>query len=357
VNGASTGQGYQPGDSFTVSVIHAEDVPFGGGQTGNDTQTWSVSGSVLHALSDYSLSLVTPNAYAYSDSGASLGFLINQGGIPYQLGDYFEFDIEGGHFKWRLNGGSWSSSIAIGTTALTGGVSANFIGGVAPSWAAGDRWSFGLNAVNGPDHLRQPTDGRCSWTGSTSIDFEGGAIVGFAIMDHAIPGDATIHLLGSDDDFATTPLDQVIPWRERNIWLPIVANRSAYRITVDKSGSIFWAFAGSPFEFRIKTGAVERGEVTMRRRLPGFGVRRGTSATIEHVALTQASADDGYERLCRACEEDGRRFGLLSHGNDNELAVVEFSGQDLEQTDLFHFQPNDSAKRLLSMTITADPIA
>ena len=188
--------GYQQGDSFAVSVLHAVPLPLGGGQTGDDTLTWSVIGSAAGALPDYAL--VTTALAPYDDSG-HLGFQITPGGIPFSLGDIFEFSIEGGHFQWQQDGGGWSSSTVIASTvSLIDGLSVNFTGGAAPSWVDSDQWSLTAEATNGVDGIRQPTDARMQWTGSTEIIIDPGAtlpIDGIFLGDHTIPSNATITLL------------------------------------------------------------------------------------------------------------------------------------------------------------------
>ena len=93
-------------------------------------------------ITDYALVTTAPAALPYSSGGDTVDFLITPGGIPFALGDTFVAEIEAAASKRRRDGGAWSSAIDIATTALADGLSVQFSGGVAPSWAAGDRWSY-----------------------------------------------------------------------------------------------------------------------------------------------------------------------------------------------------------------------
>ena len=347
--------GYQAGDTFTAAIVHAVPVPFGGGQTGDDTLTFSVVGDVVGRLPDYAL--VTTALAAYDDSG-HLGFSITPGGIAFALGDSFRFKIEGGHFQWRRDGGSWSADTEIASTvSLVDGLSANFDGGNAPSWVTNDEWSFKAEAINGPDGLRQPTDARCQWTGSTAIVVDPGdteAITGILIGDHTIPDSATITLDGSDDDFATTPFSQVIPWKQTHIYVPLTAERAKYRLSVNAAGSIQWLHLGDAFQASVNNGAIDLGKLIKRRRMPSIASRRSLHAQIDHAMMSQSSADDLDALLSHACEFDDGRIGIVPNDTDDDVGIVKFSAGTLEMNDALAFQ-SSSAVRLISVSLTLEP--
>jgi hypothetical protein len=347
--------GYQAGDTFTASIVHAEAVPFGGGQTGNDTLTFSVVGSIAGRRPDYAL--ITTALAAYSDSG-HLGFSIVPGGIDFALGDSFRFKIEGGHFEWRRDGGSWSSAIAIASAVvLADGLSVNFAGGNAPSWVVNDQWSFTAEAVNGVDGLRQPTDARCQWAGSTTIVVDPGAtdsISGILIADHTIDPTATITLQGSDDNFATTPFSQVIPWKLTHINVPLTgAKRAKYRLTVNKAGSIQWLHLGDPFQGAVNSGAIDAGKLIKRRRMPSIVSRRSLHAQIEHAMMSQASADALDAMLSHACEFDDGRIAIVPNDADDDVGIVKFAAGTLEMNDVLAYQ-SSAAVRLISVSLTLE---
>jgi hypothetical protein len=336
---------YQVDDTFSISIAHADPVPFGGGQPGDDTLTWAVSGSLDGPFADYAL--VTTALAAYSDGG--LAFTITPGGIPFQLGDTFTFAAVGGHFQWRQNGGSWSSSTVIGTTTLADGVSANFTGGASdPSWATGDTFSFKALAINGIDQATSPTDGRLTWTGSTTISVTPTSSVPvsrLSLWDHTIPSDAAIRLQGSDDNFATTPTDISVTWTERHILAVFDSvTRAKWRITIDKGGSIFWAFLGAQMQPMNPRSIRDVGIFTKRRRVPGLGVRSALAGEIKHEVVSQTSFEDFMDGLDYACANDDGTFGVVINEGLSEMMLVRFTGTEVEVTDLLDYQPLDAVK-------------
>jgi hypothetical protein len=345
---------YQQGDEFVIQINRAEPVALSGGQDGNDTLTWSVIGSVDGRLDDYALSTVTPNAY----SDAGLEFAITLGAVPFALGDRYTFTVEGSRAQWRINGGSWSAPIeAAGSVALTAGLSAVFTPGVAPSWVALDRWSFLAEAINGPARALQPTDDALSWTGSTAITITpaAGPVEGLLIADHRIPADATIELQGSDDAFATVLSTQTIDWRARHIWIPIESPRLAYRLLVNRGGSIRWLWVGDALQPSIPTGRPELGALVRRYQLPGIGRRLASGGTVRHEALTQAAVDDLVDALGWACEQDRRLIGILI--SDTEAAIVRVPDDPIEVEDLFTHQPTDINARRLTVSVDLEAAA
>lgn len=345
---------YQQGDSFTVQVNRAEPLGLSGGQDGDDTLTFSVIGSVAGRLDNYALDLTA--LAPYSDEG--LAFAITPGAVPFALGDRFRFRVEAARAQWRLNGGSWSAPIeAAGTVSLSSGVSAIFAPGVAPSWVAGDRWSFLAESINGPVQALQPTDAALSWTGSTSITITpaAGAIEGLLIADHTISADATITLQGSDNGFATVLSSQVIDWRVRHIWVPIESPRLAYRLLVDRGGSIRWLWLGGAAQPVLPTGKAELGALVRRFQLPSIGRRLASAATVRHEAVTQAAADGLVGGLAWACDFDRRLLGILI--SDVEPAIVRLPEDPIEVTDVFSHQPADINDRLLALSVDLEAVA
>lgn len=345
---------YQQGDEFVIQINRAEPVALSGGQDGTDTLTWSVIGSEAGRLDDYALSTVTPNAY----SDAGLEFAITLGAVPFALGDRYTFTVEGSRAQWRINGGSWSAPIeAAGTVALTAGLSAVFTPGVAPSWVALDRWSFLAEAINGPARALQPTDDALSWTGSTTITITpaAGPVEGLLIADHTIPADATIELQGSDDGFSTVLSTQTIDWRARHIWIPIESPRLAYRLVINRGGSIRWLWLGDALQPSIPTGRPELGALVRRYQLPGIGRRLASGGTVRHEALTQAAVDDLVGALAWACENDRRLIGILI--SDTEAAIVRVPDDPIEVEDLFEHQPADINARRLTVSVDLEAAA
>lgn len=355
------GGGYQNGDQFAVSVIHATPLQLGGGQTGDDTLTWSVIGKLLdgstNALANYSLLTTSPNAYA--DSG--LSFLITPAPIAFALGDTFRFSVEGGQFHWRRDGGSWSSDTDIdATVTLADGLVANFAGGNAPSWVAGDFWSFAAEATNGVQGIRSPGDARMVWTTSTTIAItpSDGAVDGIQIGDHTIPSDATITLQGSNDNFSTHT-DVVLPWYPGYIWAKLDMDFARYRLVINRGGSIQWLFLGDTFQPSLPTNLAELGTLTARSRIPNASRRRGTGVDVEHTALSWASAAEFTGLVLDACDSEGGRYGIALHDGLPDAAIVTTNGDTIERADSASggLQAGDPSRLLVSIKMTLDPIA
>jgi hypothetical protein len=344
---------YQQGDEFRIQINRAEPLALSGGQNGTDQLTWSVVGSVSGRLANYDLSTTTPGPY----SASGLGFAIGLGSVPFALGDRFTFRVEAARAQWRIDGGAWNGPIeAGGTVSLASGISAVFVPGVAPSWIAGDRWSFDVYAINGPARAIQPTDDALSWTGSTSIVLSpsAGAVGGLLIGDHSIPSDATLNLEGSDDSFATSPLSQSVAWARRHIWVPITQQRAQYRLTINRGGSIRWLWLGNPQTAALYSGNPELGRLVRRWQLPGQGRRLASGVTIEHEALQQTSVDSLLNGLSWACEQDRRMLGVLV--SPTEPAIVRVEEDGVEVTDLFSHQPAPD-KRALALTLQLEAVA
>jgi hypothetical protein len=265
--------------------------------------------------------------------------------------------IEGGHFEWRRDGGSWSSAQAIvDSFTLSDGLSITFDGGTAPSWFPGDQWSFTAEAVNGVDGIRQPTDARMQWTTSTQIDVTptDEDVEALFIGDHTIPADATITLLGSDDNFATTPLSTIIPYNAGNIFFRVTATHAKYRLTVNKGGSIQWLWMGDPLTLAIPSGVPEIGNLTKRWRMPGLTSRKALGAQIAHSFLSEASVDALVNGLSHACQYDDQRLGIVSTKLENEASIVVYSTDTLELTEEFNYQPL-TGDRYISVSLQLDP--
>jgi hypothetical protein len=351
VVGGSTGQGYQAGDTFNVGVQNAVPVPFGGGQAGDDTLTWSVVLGSGGRIDDYTLITTALAPYAWTDGSATLDFAITPGGIPFALGDRFVAEIEGGQFKWRRDGGSWSSNIDIGTTALADGLSAVFAGGVAPSWKVGDRWTYRAESTYGAVQLRTPLDGECEWSGSTVIEIAGGAINGVGLYRHRIPEGATITLTGSDDGFSTTPLSVTIPWRRDNIWQGAVANHAAYRISVNTSGALRWLYVGTGTKLQLSNGAYEVGRMVKRLRLASAIAPSGLGATVTHEALPSTATDALLALLEHAVELNDSLLGIIPNDAQPETGLARYESDTVEVADLRDFQPTDIGKLWQSVSL------
>lgn len=423
ISGVSGGtKAYRVGDVQNVAIVHADPLQFGGGQNGSDILTWNVHGSVTtfapylmltsipanransHAyLAGDKYKPVTPNLHWYVcvtdgtsassppsfptngttfsdgtatfvDAGlidgyanAGLSFSIAQGGVEFALGDEFAASIEGGHFEWNQDGGSFVGPVVIGTTSLADGISVTFEGGVAPSYVAGDEWDFAAIATNGPDNMKTPKGDRFNWTGSTQIDIaSAGAADMVFIGDHTIPSTATIRLRGSNDAFAHTVVDETIAWTEGNIFHPFNATTAAaWRLDITmgggEPGSIFWLWLAQVPPMRIWNGNNDIGALTKNLRLPdGLGTRFGIGYEAVYGRLGKTDYDGFVSSLNDARTNYGGRFGVVPNDLEDECGIVETDADSLQVKDLKDFQPRDvttsQGQRRHGFTLTMNPI-
>lgn len=347
---------YQAGDRIEFDVNYSSPVQLGGGQTGNDTLTFNVIGT-SQSFTQYALNTVTLNSY----SNAGLSFLITPGAIDFKLGDTYTFTVEGGRFKFRKDGGSWSANTSIQpTVSLSDGLSGVFQSGAAPSWITGDKWTFTAEAINGPDQLRQPTDSRAAWVNSTVLTITPSASASASailLCDHTIPSNAVIVLQGSNDNFATTPLNLTLTWRSDSIYATFTqASYAKYRITCDKGGTAQWPWLGDGLELKIPGGITELGKLKKKLRFPGLVARRALGVTVDHEALTKDSIDSLLDMLSHACEYDDRRIAIIPNDAEpDEVSLVQYSSDSLDIEDILDFQPRDHAYQLSKVSLTLEP--
>ena len=345
-NGRAT---YQQGDYIEWEIVRADPVALGGGQTGNDTITFSVRGSDVGALAPYSLYTPTPTSY----SNGGLSFTVTPGGIDFATGDRWTFSAEGGEFRWRVDGGGWTTADIAGTVALSSGVSASFAVGETPSFEVGDTYQLTALAINGAGQARSPDDGAMSWTSSQALTITPSpstAVECLLIAHHTIASTATITLAGSDDNFATTPYSATIPWARGTIGYLLDQSRTyaKWRVSINEAGSIGWVYLGAGAQLTLPSGKVENGD-WRQRVYPATAARsRAIAGDILHSAVTQASFDTLLESFESALTDDDGRMGIVSAAGDG--AFVRLDGDVLQLTDARLFQ-SAAANRLLSLTV------
>lgn len=280
---------YQIGDKLTLPIVSAQPLSLIGGQDSALTQHWTVAGSIAGPLPVYSFDPDSPVAYSQSvTGGGTVGFLLEPGGIPYAKGDKYTFASQGGHYQWRKNGGSYSSSIAIaaGPVALDSGLSISFNTGASPSFVADDVFSFLALQPYAASNLLSPGHAQWQWGGSGgSILFDCGSTQLFdaaAIAFHTLPIGSTLLLEGG----STT---SVADWSESLTWQAgdiakvfATPHTSRYvKLTVANAtgGGIGWLWAGAGLTTAYTA------DIQLRRK---YLVNRGTSAG--------ASSNDGLSQ-------------------------------------------------------------
>lgn len=349
-NGRAT---YQAGDYIEFMIVRADPVQLGGGQTGDDTLTFSVRGSDVGALDDYAL--VTTAPAGYSDGG--LSFTITPGAIDFEVGDRWTFSAEGGEFRWRIDGGSWTTADIAASVALTAGINAVFRPGATPSFVDGDVYQLAALASNGAGRVRKPDDESMTWTGSTQLDITPGdddTADTLLIGAHTIPSTATVTLTGSNDNWSTTAFSQIVPWATGSMAMLFDSTTCAkWRLAVNESGSIDWLYLGVPTR-PIVTGttATEHGNWRRRTRLANGQRSRGLGGTVSHDSCTQASIDDLLTAIEYAHTNDDGRIGVISPEGEATLCTV---ADDIDISDATGFQPAATARRV-SIALELAPV-
>jgi len=303
---------YAESDSITWEIIRADPVALGGGQTGDDTITFSVRGSAVGALTNYALDTTAP--VAYSDGG--LGFLITPGAIDFQVQDQWSFSAEGGTFRWRKNAGSWTTGVQIASTVtLSDGVSASFVPGQTPSWVTGDVYVLSALAVNGVAQIAAPDDGAFSWTGSTVIDITPtGAAACVMIASHTIPAGATITLSASDDNWATDAYSVALARQSGVICKLLDQSRThaKWRLTINTAGSIGWLYLGPGAQLYVDDTRTCPGDWAMQITTATARRARGVAGDVTHRLVTYSSWMTALDSIEHAAINDDGRLGVIS---------------------------------------------
>lgn len=358
---------YLPGDTYRIPVVMGRPLNFSGGVSGDDTLTWIVRSSTAGALDDYELDLAED---PYDDGGIT--FTINRGGIPFALGDAFTFAVEaGGQFRWRQDGGAWSADTAIAdSVALADGLTATFVPGQAPGFVAGDGYAFRVLQPYSPAHVLDPHGETWAWpsTGATlTLTWATDQTVEvIGLLRHGLTAPAWVEVTLKDGLGATLfawtptvapgPLVYVLPYVSHAV-------REMEIVTHDAAGmSLGWVYAGAPL------GTAHNARVTLRRayaldrdggrnpRGAYLGVGRGGEIAWENWLL-QDELDD-LLALVDACKADGDApLVLLPNIHaPQEAALVRVDGDAIEISDVFDYQPADTARRRLSLTLPLAPV-
>ena len=180
---------YQLGDLTYLPTIAQQNLHFHGGIDGDDLYTFGVRGE-LDTFPAYSLDRTAPARYYHR----KLSFQIEDGIVPFQVGDVFGFAIEGGHFVWRKDGGAWSSALQItqDLQSFDSGLRIGFDFGVTPSFMQGDLWEVLCVQENRTANMLTPWLARRKGTGNITIAFGAAIDVDTLIIDmHNLNGSIT----------------------------------------------------------------------------------------------------------------------------------------------------------------------
>lgn len=365
IGGAGSPATYQAGDAWVVPVVAASPRYFSGGMTGNNTHTWTVSGSVAGRLSNYVVVHGAEAAY----SAAGLAFTIYRGaGVPFALGDAFTFTAESPRWRWRADAGAWSAWADLPTdpAALADGLSAVFTPGAAPSWRSGDTFGFRALQPHSPDHIRQPDETRFRLA-NTSVEVlihpaSAAPVQALVIALHDLPPDSTITLSGGSTP-ATADWSDVVAWQPGVIahLLDRTATYYTLSITGAAGSSLGWVYLGEATQLTRPTSRCDIGDTfTMTigaglnpaSRLGGFG--RGAELAWELLAHDDLAA---LQAILRHAKQQGDEpIVLIPNWQHPDEAVLCRLPSELRPVDLFRLEPRERGRRIYSATLPLAPV-
>ncbi|MFZ5483475.1 MAG: hypothetical protein ACOZB0_04520 [Pseudomonadota bacterium] len=358
---------YAVGDTADVQIVAAGPAYLTGGVTGDDTLTWSVSGSLSGALPDYELTSDEPD---YTQAGVTLQ--LNRGGIPWALGDTYTLDIAAAQYQWRRDGGAWSTPADIDGTdqALADGLSVRFEAGSAPVWLDGDTWHFLAQQPYAPANLLVPTVSSWSWTGAAAtlvVDLGGETdIEALAIARYDLPSGATLTIEGGDGatwtESAALPIGG--PVAVAMLAVPWSVSRLRLSVANATGGSIGWLWAGVPLATTYSAGrcriarayAVARGDgVNPGRQYLGQG-RRGELAWTESSPLSQADLDALLAMLDGMQASNYPMVLVPHHLHPAEAGLVRVGADSIDPIDYFELHPNDTTRRVITLDLSLEAV-
>lgn len=176
ISGTGNAEEYGDDDEIVIPVIAAAPARLVNGEDGDAAQTWTVRGTASGTLPDWLYDPGAPAVYPHGPAPLTL----TPGGVPFAEGDTIRFDIAGGAWRWRRDGGAWTTEAIYGPPQDLGdGMTLTAQGGSAPAFVEGDRWQYRAHATYGPDRLRVPTpDEWFGWDGDAlMLDADLGAVV------------------------------------------------------------------------------------------------------------------------------------------------------------------------------------
>ena len=356
---------YQVGDVLTLPVIAAAPLELAGGVDGNDTLTWAVNSSTAGALPAYPVPLITtPVAY----TGAAAQFTITPGVIDFAPGDAFTFAIEGGHYRWRRDSGTWSDTLPIADSqALADGLALTCSSGPPPSLAVGDSWQWQVTQPFSPVNIVNPVINTAfEWTGS-SVTLHAAlpaaqAIPAVLVALHTLPLTATVTLAGSLNNSTWWTVPMTV---QAGPMVAFLTGKTAQylelRITGATGAKIGWWWAGTPFQPSHNASTLTLSRVYGMARGSGLNPAALYRGAGQGGELSWNTGDSGWLETADMTEllalaqrvktYHDEPFALTpSIHSPTETALVVMNTDELEFTDVLRFQDR-SATRYLSASI------
>lgn len=349
-------------ESITIVTIPTTPLYLSGGKEPDATEIWAVSGIGNSGGQLPRFYADATNRY-YSEDG--LSFSLVSGGIPFSVGDAFRFSVEGGTFIWRRDDGDWSQPLAIADgSLLENGVYADFVSGEAPSFVAGDYYSYLVNQVNAASGVLIPDANKWRWlTDGAVITFslpEPRAVTHLAIL-HDLPADTAVLVEWSAGSADFTGLAWATGLLRDS--LHVVCGTEVYadkiRITVSGAGAIRWIWAGTPLQpyFSAELRLIKQFDMA-RAKSAGSAVMlaSGTAANIswDTIRESDALAVAGMVHYVKS-RGDEPVILIPHHLHPEEAVAVRVADDALELVDLLAYQPDDTTQRIYSASMELAP--
>jgi len=364
IGAAAWPETYQVGDVIQLPIVSAAPLELVGGQNGSADQLWHVNGSVDGAFAPFT---ATGGSGVYSDGG--LNFTLTAGGIAFIKGDAFTFAAEGGHWRWRKDGGAWSGALDIALTpaALSDGVSATFTTGAAPSFTAADLYSFGVRQPNASANVKAPLPNAWRWsTSSATLDVDMGSaklIDTIAIGLHTLPLGATITVSagtsqGAADVLAATAIAYHPGTLAHLLADAISARWVRIALASATAGSIGWVWVGQAFTPSLSANYTGRREYLMDRsggrnvsaNLLGSG--RGGSLEWTEAAISEVDYTSMVAMLdsVKANGDEPIVF-FYNASRPGESVVARIDSDAVEFNDITDYQASEGVERRFQATL------
>lgn len=359
---------YQVGDEAVIETVAAGPAWLAGGIDGTDELTWQVAGSESGPLPDYVVPLAGPVSL-YEQAG--VGVRITPGGIPFALGDRFDFAVEAGQFRWRRDAGAWSTVGDIpagGVAVLADGVSAVFLAGAAPSFVPDDLYTFRVHQPYAVSHVRNPDRDVWGWAGAAgTLDIDFGAlrpISSVALARYVLPAGAAVSVEWSDDGLSwSAPLALDVGGPVAVAFFDEVSVRYLRVNVADAAGgAIALVWAGVPLVTtyhattcqRARRWRVSRGGAP---NAAGLYAGRGDGWALSWEEVLMHSDAEALLDMADWMQSRDEPIVFVPHyEHPSDAALVTLGSDALELPDYHEYQPNNAEHRRHSASLTLEPV-
>lgn len=315
IGGAVYERTYQLGDITYLPTIARQNLYLHGGIDGDDLYSFSVKGD-LNSFPNYSLDRTAPARYYHKN----LSFQIEDGIVPFQVGDVFEFAIEGGHFVWRKGSGAWSSPLQILQEIQTfdNSLRIGFEFGVNPSFVQGDTWEVFCVQENRASNLVTPWTARRKGTGNITFNMGAPVAVDTLIIDmHDLAANVTFKASNASN---FTPLIYSAALTPDDLICKLFATVTAqyFRIEISGEAEIGHVWLGQRTQLASDADRV--------RPLKRYSMLRheGKASPFSQLQSRQAGYTIGYESFIYNADyiKLKEMFEYLKENNDMPLYFI-----------------------------------